>query len=55
MTVDLIVPYSRGDLVNRVHLEGEIDHLEHVGEGTLLRGRVDDELAAELAAVAVRS
>ncbi|KQU00522.1 GTPase HflX [Sanguibacter sp. Leaf3] len=55
VTVDLIVPYSRGDLVNRVHLEGEIDHLEHVGEGTLLRGRVDDELAAELAAVAVRS
>lgn len=51
--IDLIVPYSRGDLVNRVHLEGEIDHIEHVSEGTLLRGRVDAELAAELAAVAV--
>ncbi|PFG33489.1 GTPase HflX [Sanguibacter antarcticus] len=51
--VDLVVPYERGDLVNRVHLEGEIDHLEHTGEGTLLRGRVDDELAAELAAAAV--
>ncbi|MEP7765269.1 GTPase HflX [Sanguibacter sp. 25GB23B1] len=51
--VDLVVPYDRGDLVNRVHLEGEIDHLEHTGEGTLVQGRVDDELAAELTAAAV--
>ena len=54
VAIDLVVPYSRGDLVNRVHLEGEIDHIEHVGEGTLVRGRVDDALAAELAAVAVQ-
>ncbi|SDC71407.1 GTP-binding protein HflX [Sanguibacter gelidistatuariae] len=54
VSIDLVVPYNRGDLVNRVHLEGEIDHLEHVGEGTLLRGRVDEALAAELAAVAIR-
>lgn len=53
--VDLVVPYDRGDLVNRVHLEGEIDHLEHTGAGTLVRGRVDDELAAELAAAAVHA
>ncbi|MBI9115491.1 GTPase HflX [Sanguibacter suaedae] len=52
--IDVVVPYERGDLVNRVHLEGEIDHLEHTETGTLLRGRVEDELAAELAAVAVR-
>ncbi|GII99440.1 GTP-binding protein HflX [Sediminihabitans luteus] len=51
--IDLVVPYSRGDLVHRVHESGEITHEEHTGAGTLLRGRVDETLAAELAAVAV--
>lgn len=50
--IDLVVPYDRGDLVNRMHLEGEIDHTEHLPEGTKLRGRVDAGLAAELQAVA---
>ncbi|WP_265523309.1 GTPase HflX [Oerskovia flava] len=55
VTIDLVVPYTRGDLVNRVHEQGEIDHEEHIGAGTLLRGRVDETLASELAAVAVRA
>lgn len=51
--IDLVVPYTRGDLVNRVHLEGEIDHEEHTESGTHLRGRVAEALAGELRAIAV--
>lgn len=46
--IDLVVPYSRGDLVHRVHEHGDIDHTEHVATGTLVRGRVDEQLAVEL-------
>ncbi|MBO0607452.1 GTPase HflX [Myceligenerans salitolerans] len=46
--VDVVIPYSRGDLVHRVHEHGDIDHTEHVATGTLVRGRVDEQLAAEL-------
>jgi GTPase len=50
--VDVVVPYHRGDLVNRVHLEGEVDEEEHTEHGTVLRARVGSELAAELRAAA---
>ena len=50
VSVDLVVPYSRGDLVSRVHEHGDIDHEEHTPDGTLLRARVDEGLAAELEA-----
>jgi len=50
--VEVVVPYARGDLVNRVHEHGDIDHEEHTAAGTLLRARVDAGLAAELEAVA---
>ncbi|ACZ30286.1 GTP-binding proten HflX [Xylanimonas cellulosilytica DSM 15894] len=53
VAIDLVVPYSRGDLVNRVHQFGELDHEEHLATGTLLRGRVDEALAAELQRAAV--
>ena len=46
--VDVVVPYSRGDLVNRMHEFGDIDHLEHVETGTHLRGRAPELLAADL-------
>lgn len=46
--VDVVVPYSRGDLVARMHTSGEIDLEEHLPEGTHLRGRADPDLAAEL-------
>ncbi len=47
--VDVLVPFSRGDLVNRVHIEGEVLTEEHTGEGTRLRAKVRPGLAAELA------
>ncbi|SPT53910.1 GTP-binding protein HflX [Actinomyces bovis] len=50
--VDLVVPYSRGDLVSRFHADGEIDAVEYEEAGTRLRGRVDAALAAELQSAA---
>ncbi|KGM00594.1 GTPase HflX [Cellulomonas cellasea] len=55
VTVDVVIPYDRGDLVHRVHLHGEIDSEEHTEAGTALRARVDETLASELSAAAVRS
>lgn len=46
--VDLVVPYSRGDLISRVHSTGEVISEEHQMDGTHLRARVDEALAAEL-------
>ena len=51
--VDVVVPYGRGDLVSRVHTEGEIDAEEHTEHGTALRARVGADLAAELKAASV--
>ena len=48
--VDVVVPYSRGDLVSRVHADGEIDAVEYVEAGTRVVARVDPALAAELEA-----
>src|SRR6478736_4196959 len=48
-----LLPYSRGDLVNKIHQQGEIDVLEHTADGTLVRGRATEALAGELAAYAV--
>jgi len=46
--IDVVVPYSRGDLVNRVFSDGDVDFSEHLAEGTRLVGRVKPGLAAEL-------
>lgn len=51
--VDLVVPYDRGDLVNQVHLHGDIEELTHEAEGTHLVARVHPELAAALESAAV--
>lgn len=51
--VDVVVPYDRGDLVHRVHVEGEVDTEEHTEHGTALRARVGSDLAAELRSVSV--
>ncbi|MEX0429400.1 GTPase HflX [Nocardioides sp. DS6] len=48
-----LLPYSRGDLVNRLHQHGEIDSLEHTGDGTVVRGRANADLAGELAPYAI--
>jgi len=47
--VDVLVPYTRGDLVHRVHDEGQVVSEEHLGDGTRLHARVRAGLAAELA------
>jgi GTPase len=51
--VSALVPYERGELVARAHRRGEVLATEHVDAGTLLRVRVDEVLAAELAPYAV--
>lgn len=48
--VDVLVPFRRGDLVNRAHTEGEVLAEEHTGAGTRLHARVRAPLAAELTA-----
>jgi len=46
--VAVLVPFTRGDLVARVHTEGEVLEEQHQPEGTLLRARVRADLAAAL-------
>ena len=43
--VHTLIPYSRGDLVSRIHEEGEIISEEHLENGTSLHARVDGALA----------
>ncbi|ABD12864.1 GTP-binding protein HflX [Frankia casuarinae] len=44
----VLVPYTRGDLVSRVHANGEVLTMEHTETGTRLSARVSSGLAAEL-------
>ncbi|HXW44129.1 MAG TPA: GTPase HflX [Streptosporangiaceae bacterium] len=46
--VTVLLPYSRGDLVSRVHDEGEVLAVGHRGDGTELTAKVPLGLAAEL-------
>ena len=48
VSFEALLPYDRGDLLNRIHTGGEVEHLEHTGEGTLVRGRVGADLAGDL-------
>ncbi|MET9519126.1 GTPase HflX [Streptomyces sp. NPDC002994] len=47
--IEALVPYTHGGLVSRAHADGEVISEEHTGEGTLIRVRVHEELAADLA------
>lgn len=47
--IDVLVPYSRGDLLSRVHSQGDVISIEHEAGGTRLRARVPNSLAGELA------
>ncbi|MFI8519107.1 GTPase HflX [Streptomyces sp. NPDC085481] len=47
--IEVLLPYTQGGLVSRVHAEGDLTSEEHTPEGTLLRARVHEELAALLA------
>jgi GTP-binding protein HflX len=46
--VDVLVPYDRGDLVARVHRDGEVIEELHEATGTRLTARVEPDLAAQL-------
>ena len=48
-----LLPYERGDLINKLHQQGEIDSMEHTAEGTVVAGRANADLAGELATYAV--
>ena len=50
-----LVPYERGDLINRIHQSGEFLSSEHTEAGTLVTARVNPALAGELAPYAARS
>ena len=47
--VDALLPYSRGDLVSRVHSSGKVLSVEHTADGTRVRALVHPALAGELA------
>ncbi|GAA2330639.1 GTPase HflX [Streptomyces kunmingensis] len=47
--IEALVPYTHGGLVARAHTDGEVLSEEHTPEGTLLKARVHEELAADLA------
>jgi GTP-binding protein HflX len=53
VTMEALVPYTRGELVSRVHAEGEVLGEEHLPEGTRLCARVRPDLAAALEAYVV--
>jgi GTP-binding protein HflX len=48
VNVEVLVPYDRGDLVSRLHSEGEVLGEEHRADGTLVTARVHPDLAAAL-------
>ena len=47
--LQVMLPYGRGDLVDKIHRTAVIDSLEHTGEGTLISAKVRPDLADELA------
>ena len=49
LEVRALVPYDRGDLINRIHTSGEFVSSEHTEHGTLLVARVNADLAGDLA------
>ena len=48
ITVDVTIPYQRGDLVARLHSEGRVDAVEHTVAGTRVKARVPAAIAAAL-------
>jgi GTPase len=43
--VTVLVPYTRGDLVTRIHDEADVLDIDHTAAGTLIRARVGPALA----------
>jgi GTP-binding protein HflX len=55
LAVDVLLPFTQGRLVARVHEHGEVESEEHTEHGTRLRARVPERLAGELARYSVAS
>lgn len=51
VAVSVTIPFDRGDLISRVHTDGEILREEYSEDGTVLEALVDEDLAAELLSV----
>ena len=49
IVVDVTIPYTRGDLVARLHDEGRVDATDHTQDGTRVKARVPAALAATVA------
>ncbi|MGH8966500.1 MAG: GTPase HflX, partial [Actinomycetes bacterium] len=49
ISFEALLPYERGDLLNKIHENGEVEFIEHTGDGTVVKGRVHADLAGELA------
>jgi GTP-binding protein HflX len=49
VTIRLLVPYDRGDIVSRLHVRGSVLSTDYRDEGTLVSARVDEREAATLA------
>jgi GTP-binding protein HflX len=47
--LEVLLPFARGDLLDRAHREGEVLQVEHVPEGSRLTVRAPASLAASLA------
>ena len=48
VSVNVLIPYDRGDLVSRMHLAARIETLEYREEGTFVKAMVKPDLAAEI-------
>ncbi len=46
--VELVVPYSRGDLISRAHELGDVLEIEHLEAGTKIHAKVPKHLAFEM-------
>jgi len=53
--VRVMLPYERGDLVSRIHAEGDILATEHRADGTFVHARVRRSLEGELLAYALET
>jgi GTP-binding protein HflX len=53
--VEATIPYSRGDLVNRVHMSGELLLEEHRENGTFIRARMSDALAKQIVEISIEA
>ena len=49
----MLLPYDRGDLVSRLHQEGEVLSEEHTEHGTRVEAKIDRHLVGDLEGFAV--